>query len=375
MVKSADPNETSKCVRRPASRSRSSRSNPRTAPRAAASASRPSTSGHESDGILEASGSTGSLLLGRRDRLDSHRRQLEQLIQALARERLSLGGRLHLDEASLPGHDDVHVDLGTRVFRVVEVEQRLAVDYADGNGRDRVRQRLREPEPVEREPRRNVGAADRRAARAAVSLENVTVEPERPLAERPEIRHRPQGPADQTLDLDRAPSLLAARRFPLGALAGRRRKQRVLGGHPAPPLAHQPAGDALLDRGGAEDLRLALRVEHRPVRLLEPVRLQPQRAQLVRPPAIGACHAARLSFESSTCSTSAIGSCRNRWPSARKASGSPVVRNRYEPSRASSFSIPLRASVPATSRAVSSAEKTSVTPRPNTRWKTGRISG
>src|SRR6266699_297463 len=248
MVKSAAPNETSKCVRRPAARSRSSRSNPRTAPRAAASASRPSTSGHESDGILEASGSTGSLLLGRRDPLDSHRRQLEQLIQALARERLSLGGRLHLDEASLPGHDDVHVDLGTRVFRVVEVEQRLAVDYADGNGRDRVRQRLREPEPVERKPRRNVGAADRRAARAAVSLENVTVEPERPLAERPEIRHRPQGPADQTLDLDRAPSLLAARRFPLGALAGRRRQQRVLGGHPAAPLAHQPAGDTLFVR-------------------------------------------------------------------------------------------------------------------------------
>src|SRR5438876_6921324 len=294
MVKSADPNETSKCVRRPASRSRSSRSNPRTAPRAAASASRPSTSGHESDGILEASGSTGSLLLGRRDPLDSHRRQLEQLIQALARKRLSLGGRLHLDEASLPGHDDVHVDLGTRVFRVVEVEQRLAVDYADGNGRDRVRQRLREPEPVEREPRRDVGAADRRAARAAVSLENVAVEPERPLAERPEIGHRPQGPPDQTLDLDRAPSLLAARRFPLGALAGRRRQQRVLGGHPAAPLAHQPAGDTLLDRGRAEDLRLALRVEHRTVRSLEPVRLQQQRTELVRPPAISAIHLSTL---------------------------------------------------------------------------------
>src|SRR6266550_393999 len=249
MVKSADPNETSKCVRRPASRSRSSRSNPRTAPRAAASASRPSTSGHESDGILEASGSTGSLLLGRRDPLDSHRRQLEQ---------------------------------------------RLAVDYADGNGRDRVRQRLREPEPVEREPRRNVGAADRRAARAAVSLEDVAVEPERPLAQRPKVSHRPQGPPDQTLDLDRAPSLLAARRFPLGALAGRRRQQRVLGGHPAAPLAHQPAGDALLDRGRAEDLRLALRVEHRTVRLLEPVRLQQQRTELVRPPAISAIHFSTL---------------------------------------------------------------------------------
>src|SRR2546430_6933442 len=124
MVKSADPNETSKCVRRPAARSRSSRSTRGPAPRPAASASRPSTSGHESDGILEASGSTGSLLLGRRDPLDSHRRQLEQLIQALARERLSLGGRLHLDEASLPGHDDVHVDLGTRVFRVVEIDRK-----------------------------------------------------------------------------------------------------------------------------------------------------------------------------------------------------------------------------------------------------------
>ena len=39
------------------------------------------------------------------------------------------------------------------------------------------------------------------------------------------------------------------------------------------------------------------------------------------------------------------------------------------------FSIPLRASVSATSRADSSAEKTSVTPRPKTRWKIGRISG
>ena len=45
------------------------------------------------------------------------------------------------------------------------------------------------------------------------------------------------------------------------------------------------------------------------------------------------------------------------------------------PRAPASFSIPLRASVSATSRAVSSAEKTSVTPRPKTRWKIGRISG
>jgi hypothetical protein len=48
---------------------------------------------------------------------------------------------------------------------------------------------------------------------------------------------------------------------------------------------------------------------------------------------------------------------------------------RYVPSLPVSFSIPFRASVSATSRAVSSAEKTSVTPRPKTRWKMGRING
>ena len=62
-------------------------------------------------------------------------------------------------------------------------------------------------------------------------------------------------------------------------------------------------------------------------------------------------------------------------PISRKSSGSPVVRKRYDPSRPASFSIPFRASVSATSRAVSSAEKTSVTPRPKTRCRIGRMSG
>ena len=60
----------------------------------------------------------------------------------------------------------------------------------------------------------------------------------------------------------------------------------------------------------------------------------------------------------------ATGSCRNRLPLSAKSSGSPVVRKRIEPSRPSPFSMPLRARVSDTSRAVSSAEKTSVTARP-----------
>src|ERR671928_148796 len=126
IVKSAEPSETSRCVRRPASRSRSSRSSPIAAPRAAASASRRNTS-HQS----------------------------------------SVG--------------------------------RLCTE------------------------------------RALLGLEDVAIHPERPLAERLEVRHRPQRAADQPLDLDRAPALLPARGLALGSLTGRGGEERGLGGEAAPP--------------------------------------------------------------------------------------------------------------------------------------------
>ena len=104
----------------------------------------------------------------------------------------ALRRRLHLDEPAVAGHDDVQVDVGGRVLDVVEVEQELAADDPERDRRDRARHRLREPEPVERPPRRDPGPGDRRAARAAVGLEHVAVEPERPLAERLEVG-RPRG--------------------------------------------------------------------------------------------------------------------------------------------------------------------------------------
>ena len=52
-------------------------------------------------------------------------------------------------------------------------------------------------------------AADRGAARAAVRLEHVAVEPERALAERLEVGDGADGAPDEPLDLDRAPLLAA----------------------------------------------------------------------------------------------------------------------------------------------------------------------
>src|SRR5438093_53057 len=146
MVKSAEPTETSKCVRRPASRSRISRSKPIAAPSTAATTTRRRTSCQSSVATLIAS--IRGFQLGGGERLDAGRGEVEQLVQQLARERLALGCGLHLDETPVDGHDDVHVGLGARVLAVVEVEQGLPVDDADGHGGELARERLRKPEAV-----------------------------------------------------------------------------------------------------------------------------------------------------------------------------------------------------------------------------------
>src|SRR3954470_4951812 len=115
MVKSAAPTETSRCVRRPASRSRSSRSSPIIPPSTPASVSRSSASSQLSDGIaLDASCSNG-FVLGGGELLDAPGGELEQLVEARAAERRPLRRRLHLHQRAPSGHDDVHVHLGGRV--------------------------------------------------------------------------------------------------------------------------------------------------------------------------------------------------------------------------------------------------------------------
>src|SRR4051794_8490787 len=148
IVKSAEPSATSRCVRIPASRSRSSRSTPTAPPSAAATASRRSASQSPSVGTLSAR-SIDRVLLVQRELLDPTRREVEQRVQPLAVERHALGSRLHLDESAVARHHDVQVDVGVRVLCVVEVEERLAVDDADGDRADRPGERLREPEVVE----------------------------------------------------------------------------------------------------------------------------------------------------------------------------------------------------------------------------------
>src|SRR3954454_8125749 len=120
-VKSADPRETRRCVRMPASRSRSSRSKPTAPPSAHATVSRTSASQPPSDGMLLTRYCNRVVLEGAQV-LDPGRGEIEQLVETRAVEGHLLRGRLHLDEAPVVRHDDVDVDVRIRILRVVQIQ-------------------------------------------------------------------------------------------------------------------------------------------------------------------------------------------------------------------------------------------------------------
>src|SRR6266540_7497783 len=116
IVNSAEPSATSRWVRRPASRSRSSRSTPIRPPSSAASASRSTDSSQFRVGRLLDASCNNCFFLGGGQLFDTARGELEQVVQPRAAERRPFGGRLHLDEGALAGHHDVHVHLRLRVL-------------------------------------------------------------------------------------------------------------------------------------------------------------------------------------------------------------------------------------------------------------------
>src|SRR5207344_876072 len=107
------------------------------------------------------------------------------------------------------------------------------------------------------EDERDPGARDRGGARAAVRLEHVAVEPERPLAEVLQVVAAADRPADEPLDLDRAALLAPGARLAAHPLAGGRGEHPVFGRQPALALALEPARDPVLDRGRAQHARRA----------------------------------------------------------------------------------------------------------------------
>jgi hypothetical protein len=184
--------------------------------------------------------------------------EVEHLVELAAGVGVFLGGGLGLDEAAVGEHDDVHVDGGAGVFFVGEVEQDVAVDDADGGGGDHLFQgRGFEGaggyELVEREGQGDAGSGDGCGAGSAVGLEDVAVEDDSALAEGLHVYDAAEAAADEALDLVGAAADLAAFGLASGAGEGGAGKHAVLGRDPAAAGVAEPAGDALLDGGVAED--------------------------------------------------------------------------------------------------------------------------
>ena len=103
----------------------------------------------------------------------------------------------------------------------------------------------------------DVGAGDRRRARAAIGLNHVAVDPDGPLAEAFQIGDGAQAAADEPLNLVGAPADLAARRFAADALLRRAGQHAVLGGDPALAAVAQKRRHPLFELRRADDFGIA----------------------------------------------------------------------------------------------------------------------
>ena len=222
-----------------------------------------------------------------------------RVVERLALEGQAFGRALHLDEPPVAGLHDVHVHVRARVLLVGEVQHRHAADHADARRGhvivhgDRL-DLSRRAHVLHGEHHRDEPAGDRRGARAAVGLNHVAVDPDRPLAQLRQPRDRSQRSADEPLDLLRASADLA--RAGLALRAGRRRARQhpVLRGDPALAGVAQKRRHAILDARRAHDTRASDLDQDRSFRVQEKPRCELRRPQIRRHPSIAACHVVAL---------------------------------------------------------------------------------
>jgi hypothetical protein len=186
-------------------------------------------------------------------------------------------GALHLDEPFRVVHHDVHVRLGLGVFRVVEVQDRDAVDDSDRQRRDlpvnRIALELARPDEMMGGKRQcDIAPRDRGGARAAVGLEHVAIDRDGAFAERASVDDGPQAAADQALDLQRPAALLPSCGFTRRPRMRRARQHPVLRGDPALTLALQERRNLRLEGGRAKHAGVAKLHQHAAFRMAREVR-------------------------------------------------------------------------------------------------------
>src|SRR5207247_3843933 len=103
-------------------------------------------------------------------------------------------------------------------------------------------------------------ARNRCRAGAAVGLDDVAIDPDRPFAERRKVRHGPKRSADQPLNLLSAAADLAGGRLALHARARGARQHTVFRSHPPFAGVAKKRRHAVLDARGADEDRKSTRL-------------------------------------------------------------------------------------------------------------------
>lgn len=169
---------------------------------------------------------------------------------------------------AVAGHDDVHIDIGSDIVGVVEIESRMAVADSDADGGDAIANGVSVWGGVAKFLTEGIddgdeATADAGSASAAVGLEDFTVDGEGTFAEFIEVGDCAERAADESLDFGGA-SVDFAGSFALFAGLGAAGEHIVFGGDPAFSGADEPGWDIIFEGGGAEDEGIAAAIEHAP---------------------------------------------------------------------------------------------------------------
>ena len=198
--------------------------------------------------------------------------QGQHRLKMVRREGIVLRTPLQLDEPAVIRHHDVEIDLRRRVVNVVEIERRRAFADADGNRRHAVNDRILRNELLLEELlhgdlKGDHTARNRRTTRAAVRLNDITVDDNLALAQRLHISDCAQRAADQTLNLRAAAVKLELGNITAVSGIGRARQHAVFRRDPAAPGALDMRRDIFLYRCIADHLGVAHGNEHGALRM------------------------------------------------------------------------------------------------------------
>ena len=102
----------------------------------------------------------------------------------------------------------------------------------------------------------HAGARDGRRASATIGLYHVTIHGDRALTQQLEIQRRTQRAANQSLDFNRSPALLATRRLAIGACVCRTWTPSLFSRNPSLAGIAQEWGNTFINRCRTQDMRV-----------------------------------------------------------------------------------------------------------------------